>query len=174
MTKEGLVTLGIDPGTAILGYGVIQGDTDPVLIDVGVIETDSKAPMPDRLVILHAETACLIERYQPDVMAIEQLFFARNVTTAIAVGQARGVVLLAAAQAGIDVAEYSPSEVKFAVVGYGKADKRQMQEMVKLILNLPEVPQPDDAADALAIALCHAQTAPFQAKVAQRGGDPWA
>lgn len=173
MTERGLVTLGIDPGTAILGFGVIQGDTDPELIAAGVIETDSKSPMPDRLVILHAETARLIERYQPDVMAIEQLFFARNVTTAIAVGQARGVVLLAAAQAGIDVAEYSPSEVKFAVVGYGKADKRQMQEMVKLILNLPEVPHPDDAADALAIALCHAQSAPFQARVAQRGADPW-
>ncbi len=173
LTEQGLVTLGIDPGTAILGFGVIRGDTDPQLIDVGVIETDAKSPMPDRLVILHAETARLIERYQPDVMAIEQLFFARNVTTAIAVGQARGVVLLAAAQAGVAVAEYSPSEVKFAVVGYGKADKRQMQEMVKLILNLPEVPHPDDAADALAIALCHAQTAPFQARVAQRGDDPW-
>lgn len=173
MTANGPITLGIDPGTAILGFGVIQGDTDPTLIDVGVIETDSKAPMPDRLVILHAETVRLIERYRPDVMAIEQLFFARNVTTAIAVGQARGVVLLAAAQAGVPVAEYSPSEVKFAVVGYGKADKRQMQEMVKLILNLPHVPHPDDAADALAIALCHAQTAPFQARVAERGGDPW-
>lgn len=173
MVEQSLVTLGIDPGTAILGFGVIRGDTDPQLIDVGVIETDSKAPMPDRLVILHAETARLIERYTPDVMAIEQLFFARNVTTAIAVGQARGVVLLAAAQAGIPVAEYSPSEVKFAVVGYGKADKRQMQEMVKLILNLPEIPHPDDAADALAIALCHAQSAPFQARVAQRGEDPW-
>lgn len=174
MAAKGLITLGIDPGTAILGFGVIQGDSDPRLIDVGVIETDSKSPMPDRLVILHAETANLIARYEPDVMAIEQLFFARNVTTAIAVGQARGVVLLAAAQAGVPVAEYSPSEVKFAVVGYGKADKRQIQEMVKLILNLPEVPHPDDAADALAIALCHAQTAPFQAKVAQRGSDPWA
>lgn len=173
MTEHGLVTLGIDPGTAILGFGVIRGDTDPQLIAAGVIETDSKSPMPDRLVILHAETVRLIERYGPDVMAIEQLFFARNVTTAIAVGQARGVVLLAAAQAGIDVAEYSPSEVKFAVVGYGKADKRQMQEMVKMILNLPEVPHPDDAADALAIALCHAQTAPFQARVAQRGDEPW-
>jgi len=173
LVEQGLVTLGIDPGTAILGFGVIRGDTDPQLIDVGVIETDSKAAMPDRLVILHAETARLIERYRPDVMAIEQLFFARNVTTAIAVGQARGVVLLAAAQAGVPVAEYSPSEVKFAVVGYGKADKRQMQEMVKLILNLPEIPHPDDAADALAIALCHAQSAPFQARVAQRGEDPW-
>lgn len=161
------VTLGIDPGTAILGFGVISGDTDPVLIDVGAIETDSHAPMAERLLILHTETSRLIEQHHPDVIAIEQLFFARNVTTAIAVGQARGVVLLAAAQAGIGVAEYSPSEVKFAVAGYGKAGKKQMQEMVRIILNLDHAPQPDDAADALAIALCHAQTAPFAAKVAQ-------
>jgi len=168
-----LVTLGIDPGTAILGFGLIRGDTDPVLIDVGVIETDSRAPMPDRLLVLHAEIGLLIETHKPDVIAIEQLFFARNVTTAIAVGQARGVILLAAAQANLPVAEYSPSEVKFAVAGYGKADKRQMQEMVRIILNLPHVPQPDDAADALAIALCHAQTAPFAARVDQAGGKDW-
>jgi crossover junction endodeoxyribonuclease RuvC len=161
-----MTTLGIDPGTALLGFGVIRGDTDPVLVDVGVIETDSKAPMPERLVILYRETSRLIETYRPDVLAVEQLFFARNVTTAIAVGQARGVVLLAAAQAGVPVAEYSPSEVKFAVVGYGKADKHQMQEMVRIILNLDGLPRPDDAADALAVALCHAQTAPFAARVA--------
>ncbi len=166
MTDAGMVTLGIDPGTALLGYGVIRGDSDPVLVDVGVIETDSKAPMPERLVILHRETARLIKTYRPDVLAVEQLFFARNVTTAIAVGQARGVVLLAAAQAEVPVAEYSPSEVKFAVVGYGKADKHQMQEMVRIILNLDVIPKPDDAADALAVALCHAQTAPFAARVA--------
>lgn len=163
-----LVTLGIDPGTAILGYGVIVGTSEPVLLDVGVIETDPRTPMPERLHFLHQRTVELIERYEPDVLAVEQLFFARNVTTAIAVGQARGVILLAAGQAGIPVAEYSPSEVKFAVVGYGKADKRQMQEMVRLILNLPTAPQPDDAADALAIALCHAQTAPFAARVSAR------
>lgn len=165
-----MVTLGIDPGTALLGYGVIQGDSDPELVGVGVIETDSKAPMPQRLVILHRETARLIELYRPDVLAVEQLFFARNVTTAIAVGQARGVVLLAAAQADIPVAEYTPSEVKFAVVGYGKADKQQMQEMVRIILNLDVIPKPDDAADALAVALCHAQTAPFAARVAAHDG----
>lgn len=167
-----LTTLGIDPGTALLGFGVIRGDTDPMLVDVGVIETDSEAAMPDRLVILHRETARLIETYRPDVLAVEQLFFARNVTTAIAVGQARGVVLLAAAQAGIPVAEYSPSEVKFAVVGYGKADKHQMQEMVRIILNLEAIPKPDDAADALAVALCHAQTAPFAARVAAHDRQP--
>lgn len=172
MADAVLTTLGIDPGTALLGFGVIRGDTDPMLVDVGVIETDSSAAMPDRLVILHRETARLIETYHPDVLAVEQLFFARNVTTAIAVGQARGVVLLAAAQAGIPVAEYSPSEVKFAVVGYGKADKHQMQEMVRIILNLDAVPKPDDAADALAVALCHAQTAPFAARVAAHDSHP--
>ena len=171
MSRREPVILGMDPGTALLGFGVIAGDTEPQLIDVGVIETDSKAPMPERLKILHAETTRLIETFQPDVLAIEQLFFARNVTTAIAVGQARGVVLLAAAQAGVEVAEYTPSEVKFAISGYGKASKPQMQEMVRIILNLEYAPQPDDAADALAIALCHAQTAPFKATVRSQGGD---
>lgn len=166
--QPGPITLGIDPGTAILGFGVITGDTDPVLVDVGVIETNAHAPMPERLLILHAEIAKLLDAYRPDVMAIEQLFFARNVTTAIAVGQARGVVLLAAAQAGVEVAEYTPSEVKFAVSGYGKAGKAQMQEMVRIILNLKYAPQPDDAADALAIAICHAQTAPFKATIRQQ------
>src|ERR1044071_4702166 len=102
----------MDPGTAILGFGVIAGDTEPRLVDVGVIETEARAPMPDRLKILHAETTRLLETFRPDVMAIEQLFFARNVTTAIAVGQARGVVLLAAAQSGMPVTEYTPAEVK--------------------------------------------------------------
>ena len=171
MPDPELVILGIDPGTAILGFGVIRGVSEPVLMDVGVIETSTDEAMPDRLLHLHAEVTSLIDTFRPDVLAIETLFFSRNVTTAIAVGQARGVILLAAAQAGIEVAEYSPSEVKFAVAGYGKAEKRQMQEMVRIILNLPTVPQPDDAADALAIALCHAQTAPFAAIVRQhRGG----
>jgi crossover junction endodeoxyribonuclease RuvC len=166
------ITLGIDPGTAILGYGVISGDIDPNLVDVGVIETDSKMPMPERLLILHAEATRLLQEHRPDVLAIETLFFSRNVTTAIAVGQARGVVLLAAAQAGVAIAEYSPSEVKFAISGYGKANKKQMQEMVRLILNLKHAPQPDDAADALAIALCHAQTAPFANRVAAQRATP--
>lgn len=166
MAHPSPITLGIDPGTAILGYGVISGDTDPRLVDAGAIQTDAGTPMPERLLILHREVGSLIEEFRPDVMAIEKLFFWRNVTTAIDVGQARGVVLLAAAQAGVEIAEYSPSEVKFAISGYGKAEKKQMQEMVRLILNLPHAPQPDDAADALAIAICHAQTAPFANRVA--------
>ncbi len=161
------VTLGIDPGTAILGFGVIIGDSQPELVDVGVLETSSSMPMAQRLKAIFEGITALLVEHQPDAVAIEQLFFSRNVTTAIAVGQARGVALLAAAQAGIPVSEYSPSEVKHAVVGYGKADKRQIQEMVRLILNLRVAPQPDDAADALAVALCHVQTIPFAQRVAR-------
>ncbi len=166
VTTRERVTLGIDPGTAILGYGVIQGEREPELVDYGVIETGADVPMPLRLSMLFDRVTELLAQYVPDAVAIEQLFFARNVTTAIAVGQARGVVLLAAARAGVAVTEYSPSEVKHAIVGYGKADKNQMQEMVRLILDLDVAPHPDDAADALAIALCHAQTAPFLARTA--------
>jgi crossover junction endodeoxyribonuclease RuvC len=159
------VIIGIDPGTAILGYGVVAGNDNTRMVDFGVIETGSDLPMADRLLILHDAMTDLIERHRPDELAVEQLFFARNVTTAIAVGQARGVVLLAAAQRGISIAEYSPSEIKNAIVGYGKADKRQMQEMVRILLGLPEVPHPDDAADALAVALCHVQTRQFNSRL---------
>ncbi|HEV2128178.1 MAG TPA: crossover junction endodeoxyribonuclease RuvC [Thermomicrobiales bacterium] len=155
------VTIGIDPGTAILGYGVVAGDDRIEVLDFGVVETGSKQDMPERLRILHESMTGLLERHQPDELAVEQLLFGRNVTTAISVGQARGVVLLAAAQRGVPVFEYSPAEVKNAIVGYGKADKRQMQEMVRILLELSEVPHPDDAADALAVALCHAQTRQF-------------
>ena len=161
-----MITLGIDPGTARLGFGVVRAGDQPEVIDFGVIETSSTTSMPGRLAGIFDAVTELIEQHAPDVMAIEQLFFARNVTTAIAVGQARGVVLLAAARAGIGVAEYSPSVVKQAVVGYGKADKAQMQEMVRIILGLEFVPSPDDAADALAIAICHAQRAAFSSRVA--------
>jgi crossover junction endodeoxyribonuclease RuvC len=160
MNHDG-ITLGIDPGTARLGYGLIRGGLHPQLIDAGVIETWPDEPLPQRLVTLYDSVRELIEEFHPDAMAIERLLFAQNVTTAIPVGQARGVVLLAAAQANIPVAEYAPSEVKYAISGYGKADKVQMQEMVRMILNLSRVPQPDDAADALAIAICHAQSMPF-------------
>lgn len=155
------ITLGIDPGTARLGYGLIRGGLKPQLIDAGVIETWPDEPMPDRLVTLYDGVQELIAEFGPDVLAVEQLFFARNVTTAISVGQARGVVILAAAQNNVPVAEYTPSEIKQAVTGYGKADKPQMQEMVRMILHLNAVPQPDDAADALAVAICHSQSVPF-------------
>jgi crossover junction endodeoxyribonuclease RuvC len=162
-----VIVLGVDPGTALLGFGLIEEGDDgagPRALDYGVVATEPGTAMPDRLAALYDRLVELLAIHRPDVMAIEQLFFARNVTTAIAVGQARGVVLLAAAKAGVEVVEYSPSEVKHAVVGYGKAEKGQMQEMVRLILGLVETPRPDDAADALAVALCHLQTAPFLAR----------
>jgi crossover junction endodeoxyribonuclease RuvC len=121
--------------------------------------------MASRLLTIHEALGGLLDQFRPDAVAVESLFFARNVTTAMTVGQARGIILLAAAQRGIPVAEYSPSEIKQAVVGYGKADKRQMQEMVRLILGLAETPRPDDAADALAVAICHLQTAPFRSRI---------
>ena len=154
-------TLGIDPGTARLGYGVVDDQPQPRAVAFGVVETSASESMPARLSRLFDEVSALIVEHRPEALAVEQLFFARNVTNALAVGQARGVVLLAAARAGVPVAEYTPSEVKQAISGYGKADKSQMQEMVRIILGLAQTPRPDDAADALAIALCHAQTAPF-------------
>lgn len=152
-----MIVLGIDPGTARLGYGVIDMvDGLPGLIDFGVAETHPTDSMPDRLLQIYGNVRLLLNEHDPDVMAVEKLFFARNVTTALAVGQARGVVLLAAAEKGIPVREYSPSEVKHSIVGYGKADKNQIQEMVRIILGLDQIPRPDDAADALAIAVCDA------------------
>ena len=150
-----MITLGVDPGTAILGWGLVRGESDPAIVEVGVIQTSSKEPMPERLLQLHDGLMSVIEEHHPDVMAVEQLFFARNVTNALAVGQARGVVLLAAARYGIPVFEYKPSEVKLAVAGHGNADKQQMQIMVQLVLGLDTIPRPDDAADALAVAVCH-------------------
>lgn len=157
-----LVIAGFDPGTARLGFGVIRGDENPVPIDYGVIETAAHQPMPERLKELYEGVTAILRDYRPAVCAIEQLFFSRNVTTALSVGQARGIVMLAAAQAAVPVVEYTPAEVKQSVSGYGKADKNQMQEMVRIILGLHEAPWPDDAADALAVALCHVQLARFR------------
>lgn len=159
-----MIAIGFDPGTARLGYGVISSEPDPRAIDFGVIVTEAHVPMAQRLLQIHEAVSELIDRYRPDAVAVELLFFARNVTTAMTVGQARGVVLLAAAARQIPVAEYSPSEVKQAVVGYGKADKQQVQEMMRIMLGLATPPRPDDAADALAIAICHVQIAPFRAR----------
>jgi crossover junction endodeoxyribonuclease RuvC len=156
-----VITLGVDPGTALLGYGLVRGADEPQLIDFGVVSTTQAETMPERLVRLYEAVWELIREHAPDVLAIEQLFFSRNVTTALAVGQARGVVLLAAAQHGMPVFEYKPSEVKQAISGYGNADKTQMQEMVRIILGMSAIPRPDDAADALAVAICHVQTSRF-------------
>jgi crossover junction endodeoxyribonuclease RuvC len=163
--------IGIDPGTALLGYGVIDAPDEPVLVDFGVVETTAESTMQDRLRGLYDAVRELLETYRPDVMAIEQLFFARNVTTAITVGQARGVALLAAAQAEVPVVEYTPSQIKHAIAGYGKADKQQMQEMVRILLGLQRVPHPDDAADALAVAICHGQRRRFAEAAAWESSD---
>ncbi len=150
--------LGIDPGTATTGFGVIEVNGPKLkFIDAGVITTPPEITMPNRLSEIYACLTQLIAEHQPEVVVVEQLFFASNVTTAISVGQARGIVLLAAAVAGLPVAEYTPLQVKQAITGYGRADKKQIQEMVKMTLGLDGIPKPDDAADGLAIAITHAQ-----------------
>ena len=150
-----MIVLGIDPGTAALGYGIVERTGSRLrAVDYGTLTTSADAPLPDRLRRIHAHVAELIETHRPDLVAVERLFFSRNAQTAFAVGQARGVVLLAAAQAGIEVREATPSEVKVGVTGYGNADKGQVVRMVTVLLELAEVPTPDDTSDALAIAIC--------------------
>lgn len=151
-----MIILGIDPGLAIVGYGVIEylGNKYRV-IDYGAITTESDMDFPDRLKIIYDELSHIIDRYKPEDLAMEELFFNKNVKTAIKVGQARGVQILCAKNKGLDIYEYTPLQVKQAVVGYGRAEKSQVQEMVKVLLNLKEIPKPDDVADALAVAICH-------------------
>ncbi|HVE81145.1 MAG TPA: crossover junction endodeoxyribonuclease RuvC [Candidatus Dormibacteraeota bacterium] len=149
--------LGIDPGTATTGFGLIEKTDEGIkFVDAGVISTSKDTPMPDRLVTIYDEVTQLVNELRPDEVAVELLYFAANVTTAMTVGQARGVVILAAAKSGLPVFEYTPLQVKMAITGYGRADKKQMQEMVKTILKLKTIPKPDDAADGLAIAITHA------------------
>ncbi len=150
--------VGFDPGLAITGYAVLEEAGDgwrPQ--DFGVIRTPSSAPLPARLVRLYDAVRSLLATYRPQEAAVEQLFFQKNVKTALQVGQARGVVLLALAQAGLSVAEYTPTTVKQTLTGYGNAPKSQMQRMIQALLGLSHLPRPDDAADALAVALCHAR-----------------
>jgi crossover junction endodeoxyribonuclease RuvC len=151
-----MIVLGIDPGTATTGYGLVR-DTEmgPALVTYGAILTPAGAPMPQRLRTLFHALTDLLRLHHPDTAAVEKLFFQRNVSTAMTVGQARGVAILALAEAGIAVGEYTPKDVKQAVCGYGGADKVQIQQMVRALLNLDAVPRPDDAADALAVAICH-------------------
>lgn len=149
--------IGLDPGTARTGYAIVDEDDSGTLkvVTFGVIETAADLPLPQRLLELHRQISQLLLLHQPQSGAVEKLFFQRNVRTAIQVGQARGVILLALAEAGIPITEYTPNEIKQAVTGYGSAEKQQIQEMVRLLLQLPSRPQPDDAADALAIAITH-------------------
>lgn len=152
--------LGIDPGTGILGFGVIEVDktNKTKLIDAGVIRTPVKQADSQRLITIYNELQEIIKATKPDTMAVEKLFFAQNVTTAMSVSQARGIVLLLGEQHRMQLYEYTPQQIKQALTGYGRADKKQMQEMVRMILNLKEVPKPDDCADAIATALCCAQS----------------
>lgn len=154
--------LGIDPGTGILGFGVIEADSARAsLVDGGVIKTPSTDSDSVRLKTIFDELTEIIKQHKPEAMSVEKLFFAQNVTTAMTVAQARGVVLLCGVQSGLSVFEYTPLQIKQALTGYGRADKKQMQEMVRVVLRLKEIPKPDDCADALAAAICHSMTARF-------------
>jgi crossover junction endodeoxyribonuclease RuvC len=159
-----VITLGIDPGTANTGYGVVARVRGRlVALDGGVIETSPRTAAAARLAQIHARVCELIDEHGPDAVAVEDLYFGTNARSAFAVGQARGVVLLAAGQSGLDCASYTPQQVKGAVCGTGRADKAQVQRMVQALLSLTELPRPDHAADALAVAICHSNTAPLRA-----------
>ncbi len=157
--------IGIDPGYAIMGWGIveIEGNRFKVVAYDSIL-TDKDRPMPERLMKLYSELSDVIERYRPDEASVEELYFNDNAKTAIMVGEARGVALLACEASGISISEYTPLEIKQALVGYGRAEKKQVQHMVKTILNLEKVPKPDDTADALAAAICHGHTAGCHAR----------
>ena len=165
-----MLVLGIDPGTAITGYGLVHEQDDGLsLVECGVVTTPSSQPLPERLQTIYRGLSDVIRKFEPEEAAVEELFFSRNVRTALSVGQARGVALLALVDAGLPIYEYKPLEVKQAVAGYGGADKQQVQEMVRMLLNLERVPQPDDAADAVAVAVCHIHSARMAALIADAG-----
>ena len=163
-----MVILGIDPGYAIVGYGCLSYQRGRFeILGYGAITTPAKAPFPQRLETIYRDLSFLMEKYRPQVMAVEELFFTNNQKTGIDVAQARGVILLCGVLHGLEVAEYTPLQVKQAVVGYGRAEKKQVMEMTKILLGLKQVPKPDDTADALAVALCHA----YSSKGRQVGGN---
>lgn len=154
-----MTVLGFDPGTATTGFGVVRYENDRLTpVDVGVLLTPSTMPIEERLLSIYTDVNTLLDRYSPDTVATERLFFDKNVTNALSVGRAIGVILLAVAQRQLPWMEYTPMQVKTAVTGYGGADKEQVQAMVVRLLSLTEVPRPDDAADALAVAICHAHS----------------
>ncbi|MEI7988113.1 MAG: crossover junction endodeoxyribonuclease RuvC [Chloroflexota bacterium] len=159
-----MLVVGIDPGFATTGYGVVHENEvgDLSAVDYGVISTAPNIPTAERLLELHRRLLEVIKIHHPSSGAVEKLFFQRNVRTAMDVGQGRGIVLLSLAEEGIPIAEYTPMEVKQAVVGYGGADKNQVQQMVRVLLGLEDIPRPDDAADALAIAICHIHSSKYQ------------
>ncbi|HIT32135.1 MAG TPA: crossover junction endodeoxyribonuclease RuvC [Candidatus Enterenecus stercoripullorum] len=167
-----MLILGIDPGYAIVGFGVVESSGGKQrLVSCGAINTPAGMALPARLLQIAWDMEALIGRFHPQAMAIEELFFNHNVTTGIGVAQARGVILMTAEKLAVPIYEYNPSQVKQAVVGYGKAEKRQVMEMTKRLLGLSSVPKPDDAADAVAIALCHARSATSLLKVYHRSSE---
>jgi crossover junction endodeoxyribonuclease RuvC len=164
-----MIIMGIDPGFAITGYGIVKYEGNKFsVIDYGAITTESTMILPHRLLILNNRLEELIAKHKPDAIAVEELFFNKNIKTALTVGHGRGVAILAAAKSGVDVFEYTPLQVKQSVVGYGRAEKAQVQQMIKIILNLSAIPKPDDVADALAIAVCHGHSYRMQA-ISSRG-----
>jgi crossover junction endodeoxyribonuclease RuvC len=167
---ERMFVLGIDPGVSRCGYGCVEGGpgAKPRVVAVGVLTTPPADPLPGRLAALDLDLRALVAEFRPAVVAVERVFFQVNARTAMSVGQASGLALVAAAQAGAEVVQYTPNEVKQAVAGYGSAPKEQVQRMVQTLLGLAEVPSPPDAADALALALCHLAMAPLRARVAVR------
>jgi crossover junction endodeoxyribonuclease RuvC len=157
-----LLILGIDPGIAILGFGLVRYEANKfTVIDYGAITTEAGVPMSERLTGIYDGLIDIIEKYKPDAYAVEELFFNKNIKTALTVGHARGVAVLAGCKSGVKVYEYTPLQVKQAVAGYGRAEKSQIQQMVKILLNLREIPKPDDVADALAVAICHGNSSNF-------------
>jgi len=167
-----MIVIGIDPGTALTGYGIVEETQAGQLraIEYGIIETSSAQSLEKRLEKLNQSLSQLLILHSPESGAVEKLFFNRNVRTAMSVGQARGVILLALAEAGIEVEEYTPSEIKQAVTGYGGADKNQVQQMVRTLLSLDTIPQPDDVADALAVAICHINSNRFKRIIQENRG----
>ena len=166
-----MLVLGIDPGTATTGWGMVKRQEDALtLLDYGTVSTAQDTPAPQRLQIIYRELGHVISRHEPDAAAVEKLFFSKNVRTAMAVGQARGVALLAVADAGLPLHEYTPMEVKQSVCGYGKASKEQIQKLVKMLLGLDFLPEPDDAADAIAVAICHLNSERLERLLDQESG----
>jgi crossover junction endodeoxyribonuclease RuvC len=161
--------LGVDPGLSRCGYGAVEGGPRPRAVAAGVLTTPTDDPLPDRLAALDRELRQLLAELKPDAVAVERVFFQNNARTAMSVGQASGLVLAAAAQSGAAVAQYTPNEVKQAVAGYGSAPKEQVQRMVQSLLGLSALPRPADAADALALALCHLACAPLAGRIAAEG-----
>ena len=165
-----MIVLGIDPGTVTMGYGVVESNNDDLsLIDYGALVTSERSPIGERLCYLYRELLCIIQNYQPDMVAVEQPFVASNVRSALAIGRAQAVALLAATTQSIPTYEYTPTRVKQSVASYGASSKEQVQEMVRLQLGLKEIPQPNDAADALAVAICHLREIHLSELLARQG-----